>query len=128
MQIFLNKDVLQYYKIRGWLNPRMWSWGYGGLTVKLYADFQLGNGGSGLVGIPKRPCCSKVNCNNVRIGSLERMSSQFLIISSQQGSVNYNPDTKFGPSPVCINSFTGRQPHLFIYLLSVAVFTLQEQS
>ena len=41
MQIFFNKYVVQYYTISGWLNPCMGKHGYGGLTVKLYTDFQL---------------------------------------------------------------------------------------
>ena len=93
---------------------------------KLYTDFQLGSGGLGLVGTHK-PSCSKVNYNNIRrLGHFERMSSQFLIISLQQESVNYNLDTKFGPIPVSINNFFERQ--LSIFLLSVALFTLQKQN
>ena len=58
MQIF---KINMYYSTAGfmvWLNPWMYSHGYGGLTVKLHADF--------------RPCsesapltllhCSRVNC------------------------------------------------------------------
>ena len=42
MRVFFNKHILQYYMIHSWLNLRMWNCGYGGgLTVKLYVDFQL---------------------------------------------------------------------------------------
>lgn len=40
-EFFFNKCVLQYYKVSTWLNPQMWNCTYGGLTVKLYEDFQL---------------------------------------------------------------------------------------
>ena len=55
--IFFNKYILQYYMIRGCLNPRMWNHRYGGMTVKLHGDFWL-RGGSG----SQPPSCSRVNC------------------------------------------------------------------
>ena len=39
--IFFSKYLLLYYTICTWLNPRMHSHEYGGLTVELLADFQL---------------------------------------------------------------------------------------
>ena len=56
MDFFKLNSVLQYYTIRGWLNPQMQNYGHKG-RLKLYADFQVC-----WKWVPLTPYGSRVDC------------------------------------------------------------------
>lgn len=56
------------------------------------------------------------------MGSIGRMSSQFLTISLEEGLAHYNLETKFGPSPVFMNKALMEHSHIHLFTYCLWLF------